>query len=166
MCPVCKQGRETSAHFLECKMYGVQIQECQAQVAKTCQKHKVDPYLRYLIQLIVRGESCTVSNITADNPLFPVEDYKLVIDQQAAIGWQNFKRGYVSLAWDQHQQRYIGQTKQATRNTVTWLANIILDIQEHVYQRWLYRNDCLHKTGDDATKTLLLARIRGLYKKG
>ena len=147
-------------------MYDVTTQECQAQVTKTFQKHKVDPYLRYLIQIIVRGEPCTVEHIEADNPLFPLEDYKLVLEQQEEIGWHNFKRGYVSLAWDQHQQRYLGHTKQVTRNTVTWLANIILDIQEHVYQRWLYRNDCLHKTGDDATKTLLLARIRGLYKQG
>ena len=129
MCPVCKKGRETSDHFLECKMYGVTTQECQAQVTKTCQKHKVDPYLRYLIQLIVRGEPCTVEHIEADNPLFPLEDYKLVLEQQEAIGWHNFKRGYVSLEWDQHQQRYLGQTKQVTRNTVIWMANIILDIQ-------------------------------------
>ena len=81
-------------------MNGVQIQECQAQVSKTFQKHKVDPYLRDLIQLIVRGEPCTVRHIEDDNPLFPVEDYKLVIDQQEAIGWQNVKRGYISLAWD------------------------------------------------------------------
>ena len=101
-----------------------------------------------------------------DNPLFPVTDYKTLLAQQDEIGWHNFMRGYASLAWDQHQQRYSRQSNQVSRNTVTWLANIILDIQEYVYQRWLYRNDCLHQTGDDPTKVLMLARINGLYKQG
>ena len=93
LCPVCKKESETSDHFLSCKVYSVKIQECQAQVKKTCHKHKVDNYLRYLIQRIVRGEPCTVEYIKADNPLFPLLDYKSVLEQQEAIGWNNFMRG-------------------------------------------------------------------------
>ena len=75
-------------------------------------------------------------------------------------------RGYVSLAWDQHQQRYLRQMKHVSRNTVTWLAQIILDVQDYIYQRWLHRNEKLHQKGEDPNRALLLARIRGLYKQG
>ena len=79
----------------------------------------MDPYLRYLITRIVQGESCTAEHIKADNPLFPIQDYNTLLLTQAEIGWNNFMRSYASLAWDQHQQRYLAQTKQTTRNTVT-----------------------------------------------
>ena len=126
----------------------------------------MDPYLRYLITRIVHGESCKAEHIKVDNPLFPLHDYNTLLLTQEEIGWNNFMRGYASLEWDQHQQRYLAQTKQTTRNTVTWLSTIILDIQEYVYKRWLHRNECLHRTGNDLAKSLLLARIRGLYRQG
>ena len=136
--------RETSDHFLVCTSYCGKLHEGQKKYITTCNKYTVDSYLRYLIHRIVRGESFTEGHIQADNPLFPLHDYKTLLSQQKEIGWHNFMRGYASLAWDQHQQRYLHQIKQVPRNTVTWLANIILDIQEYVYQRWLFRNECLH----------------------
>ena len=127
-------------------------------------KFHIDPYLRILLYRVLEGKQCTQQQLKIDHPNFPSLDYDTLLQSQNKIGWRNLTKGYVSVLWESHQTRYRKMMKLSTKEDEgVWIGKIMKCFLQYVYNRWEYRNECLHESNTSSATDYLLTCIRGLY---
>ena len=92
---------------------------------------------------------------------------KKALDEQNAIGWNNFYRGRIASSWNAVQQGHCKTRNNGKQDTTKWATAIITTLWHGFLQLWEARKDDQHGR-DSAQKqekerTLLLQRTRTLY---
>lgn len=163
-CPLCKTCVETSEHFLTCDHYPPIAQSLMNNLISIYNKYHIDPYLRLLLTRTIKGLPCDMQSICHDHQLFPVSDYKLLMQSQTKIGWINFLKGYPSKQWIYHQRRYNQEMYIEERPTDDmWLQHVYRILYTIYHDRWKTRNQIQHGIDQNYMKKSLLQRIQTLY---
>jgi hypothetical protein len=120
--------------------------------------------LRTLLRRALTHKSNSERDLCKIN--FTVKDYKTLLTQQHAIGWEHIHQGRLSLEWDRHQRRFLNDVGDEDTNAEpAWIQRSIYKILDSHHQRWKCINAVLHedKQGTRHTQALLFQRVKVLY---
>ena len=160
MCPICHRKTETANHFLTCTRYRIISHTSLTQLQHSMNKKNIDPYLWILILRIIQNKPCDKSHLIRDHPTFPINDYQLLLHSQNNIGWLTVLKGYPSVQWYTHQQRYLQEMEISSRtHASTWIYAIYNKIYQILYDRWNYCNEKVHGKNNTFLHTQLYTRI-------
>ena len=142
-CPSCNQDHETDDHIYQCQH--IQRKQWRQDLLRDIQDtfgSYLDPDLLIIAKI---GLTAFFNNAT---PLFterfPPTDsptYHPLIQQQTAIGWDQFIRGKLSKQWTQRQYKYAKQYN-LTNESKNWQVTLIRLMANSSFKLWEIRNGC------------------------
>ena len=154
ICPLCKMAPETHQHVLSCPYAPVQQARNQsiAHITKALGQMNTEPHLKeFLIQAI--------ASFAVDYPLGephlslnPIELQLYKIHKaQNNIGWTNFYRGYVTIEFEEMQQRYLKNQGDTTYfiTAQAWSKSMAKLVIEHYRTAWKFRCDAIAILNDE-----------------
>ena len=103
---------------------------------------------------------------SVDLSFTPSGPIKNAIDEQNAIGWNNFYRGRIASAWNAVQQGHYKARKNGKQDTTKWVMAVITTLWHGFLQLWEARKDDHGRDSaqkQEKERPLLLQRTRTLY---
>eukprot|EP00957_Ditylum_brightwellii_P207948 15355230-Ditylum_brightwellii.AAC.1 len=86
----------------------------------------------------------SIGRVKLDNRRIQRDDYSILINCQAKLGWKQVLYGRFSLAWEEHQWEY-DEEMAIRRNTFNpWLKQIICTLWQELYIQWKARSTTIH----------------------
>ena len=91
-----------------------------------------------------------------------------LLQSQGAIGWDAYRRGFLSRHWTRVQSMYVTQEcGQTTFDLSAWVIRIIKFLWEHGQTMWEVRNNSIHGSNTDESRShrlrLVRHKVRQLY---
>ena len=140
-CPVCSE-HETNVHFLCCQhvsrvSFHVKMLSC---IRDLCRQHLVDPILTDILHTGVS------SVLTSTSPTFPTlpPPYVVLCESQAAIGWVNLLRGFVSVEWSRLEHAHYHRIGRSDLCSTLSLLVVLKKLSGHIHDLWKFRCDQRH----------------------
>ena len=149
-CPTCGHPEETQQHFFQCS-HTTRLEwrgTFNTAFHETMTKHHTHPGLLALAQegmnAFMESRPISLQHV----PDFPGR--QLLIEEQSAIGWENFIRGRVSKRWLKIQIKHLKRIdKYDVKRSPKWTNTLIHTVWTHVLLLWFQRNQDKH--GHDET---------------
>lgn len=169
-CIRCGDPVEDFNHVYRCNGNGCEAERKQAlhPFIKSLQKTKTSPLLQRFFLAILRADSKGVVPIMPRRFLSTTDQYeeaKTAFLSQEEIGWDMFKRGYVSKKWAAAQASYWEKFETGTQCSQKWMANLIKYVLTYSHGVWVARCNTLHKSDngkETLTKVAAVREIRDL----
>jgi hypothetical protein len=150
-CPTCKQEIETQDHLHQCT--GFSRRKWRNTLYSTLQDKANDIKTRpQLIDIMREGLASYLQQLPMDHNKYNNTPYQLLIEQQSAIGWDNFLRGRLSKEWKRLQMDYLKEHPHHQDNHEAgnkWVNTIIRTLWNQWFEMWKDRNKDRH--GRDTT---------------
>jgi len=98
-----------------------------------------------LLELALDGIMLHIDDKLPEPDKYP-DDYRMLVQAQNSIGWDNFLKGRLSKLWSHHQQHHLQTTDSITNknNGTTWATNLATTLLDQWHRLWKVRNEERH----------------------
>jgi hypothetical protein len=161
-CPCCDCLIETEDHVILCP----------APIRRKWRSNFVDGLQRFLdspsmdtnphlSDILRHGILLWFSHAHYDPATVP-QQFRLLVQEQNAIGWHHIFRGKLSKEWSRHQARHLARREQPDikKSGNQWSRSVICHFLQRWLQLWKLRNNSRH--GEDAETVAIALRAQVL----
>ena len=146
-CPLCtvietNPHVSTCAHQSRSKLRG----NLRRNITKTLDKYDTHVHIKECMLLgltqTLQGGNTEIDSVNLS--FTPTGPIKKALDEQNAIGWNNFYRGRIASSWNAVQQGHCKTRNNGKQDTTKWATAIITTLWHGFLQLWEARKDDQH----------------------
>ena len=167
-CPLNCGSIEQHGHYLLCTSNAASITRTTSikTISQHLKKANTCPGLITLIQQALQQPTPTMS--PSDHPSYFEKMLPTLLSSQASIGWDAFRRGFISNIWCSVQRRYASSELDLPLfDTDSWATTLVQLLWSHSHALWELRNTGLHGSNIEESRgkrlRLLRQRVKQLY---
>ena len=159
---------EHHGHYLVCQSNAAKVTRNTSLERLRChlQLHQTCPGLVTWIVSALRGEVPVLN--THDDPTYFGRVGTNLLKSQSAIGWDAFRRGFISRGWQETQAAYaLIELQLPSFDSQSWAVSLVQLLWQHGQAMWELRNESLHGSSHEQSRSIRLqilrSRVRQLY---
>ena len=167
-CPLGCGKNEVQGHYLLCQSSpALKARELSLTcIRRVLKDNNTCPILSHVMSMALQHDVPPISRGKCSSPYN--KDIEKLMAAQTKIGWDAFRRGFISISWSQLQQKYASlELGLPYFDHNQWSAMMVQQLWDHSRAMWDLRNEGLHGATHDESRgkriLLLRKRVKQLY---